>query len=253
MSTWWSPGGDHRRLPGNRSPTEPATTEGNLRMQPKPGRRRLASGAGALLLLTLSACGGGGDEAETATGDDGAAVDEVEETTTLPPVSGTLVCSGDALGAAAAFFHPGAAAGYERCSSAAAVAWLTGGDVNETVGFFKGENGAWVLISNAPLTNELAGALPPEIPAQLYNRWLAEKQEADAGGNPTATDDPNDGGGENVSRPGNVVDGIIDSENDPDNFTTTTTAPPPTTAPPQLDPYCIQYPSEPSCIANPYL
>lgn len=208
-------------------------------MQPLTGRR-LVAGATALLIL-LTACGSdekaeGDDETKTTDTTEAPA----EETTTT---FGRAPCTPESLTEAAIAAHPGVTASLERCTSASAIALLSGGDADGQAAFFKAGDGSWVFISVAPADAATADALPAEISKVAFQRWLAAKNAPETGNTTsTVSDDPND------LSPEEYVPGTLP-------LATTTTIPPTTTTTVerQIDPYCIEHPDDESCIIDPYL
>ena len=205
--------------------------------------------SGALAAAALG-CSGGSDEAEPKPTTTTAAVEEAA-VTTVTTVAGS--CGLDELQGAAGSAQAGSTVSEEACYGDAAVALLTGGEVGDGVVFFRFVDGAWTVLVVEPRDATLAERLPEGFPTILFGRWWkAHAPEGALGTGQSASV----GGGAGTE--GDLGDDVFyDSE-----MTTTTTAPPTTTttAPPdttttapQLDPYCIEFPEEPSCLEDPYL
>lgn len=214
-------------------------------------RRMLAATGAAAVITLLAGCGGGDENAsdQTIVVPDGIG-DEPETTTTT--ADDKAPCTVEALTEASKGDYPDTVVSRQTCASGVAVALLTGDAAGgESVAFFKDEDGSWVIITVGPIDAATAESLPDDFPDVVYTRWLSAKRQSDSG----------TGGGESASGGGDG--GAPGVAGDPDEYTvttippTTTTLPPttepPTTAPPVIDPYCVEFPNEPSCIENPYL
>ena len=208
--------------------------------------RRLVAGATALLIV-LSACGGDDEEAKTDTGtEEEAAADET--TTTTAPARAD--CTVAALTEAAATQHPDPVITDQSCSAGFGIALISASGLDESVAFFKDESGTWVFISTGAVDAATGDTLPEGFSKTVWERWIQRQlAPSTSAGESSPTSLPAD---ERTPE-----DGLEIYEP-----TTTTTAPPttvpPTTEPtpstePQLDPYCIEFPEEPSCLENPYL
>jgi len=214
-------------------------------MQPLTSRRLLA-GAIALLVM-LTACGGGDEEAKPDKGGGGGEVATNDETTTTSAAT-RASCTPTALTEAVASEYADAAITQQSCSSGFGIALITAGGLDKSVAFFKDDGGKWVFLTTGAVDAATGESLPEGFPNIVFDRWIARQLKKDAG--PATTTETSD----DDRRP---EDGPLIVEN-----TTTTTAPPPTTTTttgppttlePQLDPYCIEFPEEPSCLDDPFL
>lgn len=198
----------------------------------------------ATVALTSVACGGGGEEGAS----DGAATDgEVEIVERTTTTVAAAKCTPEILQPAVTTDYPDTEVRDPVCSSTVAIATLSGGTLGDGVVYLRTEGTDWVLISAGPAADASRDTLPEEVPSILFDRWKSKHDRAQAAAtSTTTTTDP--------GTPG-TIDGAPPET--ASTLTTTTTVPPstepPTTPPRQIDPYCLQYPSEPSCIEDPYL
>ena len=212
-------------------------------MQPLTSRR-LVAGATALLVV-LTACGGDDEEAKTDTGsaEDVAEANDESTTTTL----GTAPCTPTALAEAAAAEYSDAAITEQSCSAGFGIAVITASGIDESIAFFQADSGTWVFLTTGAVDASTGESLPDGFPKVVFDRWIARQL---APSTPVTITDTNDG--DNITGPDNSIPVSITTTTLPP--TTTTTAPPETTTTErQLDPYCIEFPEEASCLEDPYL
>lgn len=202
--------------------------------------RRLVAGATALLIV-LSACGGDDEEAKTDTGT--AEEADADETTTTTGAT-RADCTVAALTEAAATQHADAVITEQSCSAGFGIALISASGLDESVAFFKDESGSWVFISTGAVDAATGDALPEGFSTTVWERWI---QRQLAPSTPVTTAPADDG----TASPEDWQ--ITTTTTAPPTTTTTAPPEPTTTAAPQLDPYCIEFPEEPSCLENPYL
>lgn len=207
--------------------------------------RRLVAGATALLIV-LSACGGDDEEAKTDTGT--AEEADADETTTTTGAT-RADCTVAALTEAAATQHADAVITEQSCSAGFGIALISASGLDESVAFFKDESGSWVFISTGAVDAATGDALPEGFSTTVWERWI-QRQLAPSTPTPSASSTGGVGGDPSELDGNSVYENTTTTTAPP---TTTTTAPPTASTEPQLDPYCIEFPEEPSCLENPYL
>lgn len=124
------------------------------------------------LLIALTGCSKSSNETEV---ESVSTTEAIVETTTSTTVT-RVACTAPNLQAAADQTHPGASLDDVACSSAAAMATITGGGspADPGVAFFRnGDDGQWVIVSVATI-DEAEANQPDGMPIAVVNSWKSK-------------------------------------------------------------------------------